>query len=303
LLYYITENEWSGTMVNHGFEAFRPGDHPYELGNGAVRRLAALTGVELGEYPNGIEIQAGFDAWGKEAVFRANVETFRARLPEGLDATQAIADIIVDSGVLRRVDPRDIEGNPGSKFDQVIIGGGVTNWVFRRARHVDELAYLGNEFGQAVLLGSNRPMGSETEARIPFVRKWKSDHDGMPPTENDYLDAEVSARLTYNGIESTTLRGGNEGFLVLVRMAVAEGLLDGEKIYVAQNAPAGSTFNDVRAIIGDDRVYFGSDTVAVARTDEQLRPSNALRYQNPFSAASALIRWVKAVHEVNQSRS
>jgi hypothetical protein len=283
--------------LDRGFDQFQPGDNPYDLGNGAARQLVELTGGELGEDPNSDEIQQQlFEGWGAtEKAFRANAD----RLGQSLDAesVRQVGRIIEGSGITRGINPRNIEGNERTNFRRLLIGAGVYNWMFRRAQLAAGLLDGDYHFDGAVLLGSGREMATPTEVDVDWVMDWREDHNGANPREQDYMHYGVRPLLESRGVSVEEVYDDDPkaGFKKLVKEA--KDLLDGGEVMLSQNAPASSTFGDVRGVVPDEALYFAADGIALASSPAQ--ETDSLHYQKVLSAPSALARWVKAVHEVN----
>jgi hypothetical protein len=287
-----------------GFGEFLPGDNPYELGQAAVPRLAALTGIELGAEPTDEEIQEQlFGNWGREKDYRANAAEYSARMDDPDQLADQIADALEDSGILLGFDPRFIDGShPAPASERAgVIGGGAANLMSRRVGTAIDLHKRGYAFENGVtLLGAARPMTLQTEGRVSFVEEWREDNDDQPPLETDYLREQATTRLERAGLGVHQVFSGDPKakFKDLAEEAAHRGHLGDAEVLLVQSAPDGSTFNSMREAVGDDRLAFAAGGIEVARTPEQL--ADARYYANPFSAPSALARWVRVVHMINQ---
>jgi len=177
-----------------------------------------------------------------------------------------------------------------------LIGGGTYNWIERRTQLLHDLLDQGHKVGEVVMLGTFREMKSETELSTDFVRDFQNRHGEMP-TEVHHL-AKKGEDFHGRGLSVGLSTGDKMGFKALVEQAAPQ--LEGKRVLVVQNAPAGSTFADVRGVVTDENLFFATDSVRIARTDEE--EADARHYQKYASAPSALARWVKAVHEINQQQ-
>jgi hypothetical protein len=281
-------------MIGRTFVEFEPGDNAYELGNGAVRELAGLNGITLSAEPNDVEIQEKlFNNWGTQKAFADNMAGFASL--DGGDNKSRVAELIEQSGITDPFLPRRIDGDQTNKFKTAVIGAGALNWIYRRAKLLEDLTKKGHTFDTTLLIAGSRQMTLPTEVNNPFVTKWQVDHEGNPPTEADYMYQAVEPWLRTLGVRVVGIYDSNPkaGFKQLV--VEASGFLNDGNVLLSQNSPASSTFGDVLPVVDKERLYFAADGIKLARTPEE--EADSLHYQNVLTAPSALVRWVKSVNE------
>ncbi len=302
-----------------GFHEFKLGDNPYDIGNGAVRLLAQSVGIELAADPTDEEIQQLFAVMGSEAVFLRNVAAFsRAahRLPQA-----EVARLIEQTGVSGDMGLRTIDGpvDPAGEVGHGLVWEGTAAWMDKRTAYLQQLHRKGLRIGSVLLAASARPLTTPTEIAHPSVVSLYKEL-GRSPTAIDYMERVVGPILSASGLvvkqvvdlpaEMPTVDGKR-------RRTTAEDLagaalnrhpeLADDRIVLAQNAPAAWTFwPHVRAMQQKaantidirQQLLFGGTGVLLAENPAELASK---LHQNPWTAASAVPRFIKVIHELNKT--
>lgn len=303
-----------------GFHEFQPGDNPYDIDG--VREIAHSVGLELKREPTDEEVQQMFSLMGIGHVFRENIRGFS--LAARQMSQQSIAKFILSSGITSPMRLRTVEGVVSENsldIEHAVGTEGTAPWMDRRISYIRQLHERGVKIGSVLLAASERQLDTPTEVAYPSVVQLYKDL-GRVPTAADYMErvsapALAAAGLAIKGV--VTLPAEQQQTNGNVRHTSAKDLAaematrypeiaDG-KLLLAQNAPATWTFwsflQEFNAHLGtganpyDGRrqFLFGGNGVLLAQNQSEL---DSRLFQNTWTAASAIPRFVIAVNGVNK---
>jgi hypothetical protein len=296
------------------FPMFELGDEPYDLGNGAVREVASLSGVELPPRVDDESIQLLFKTWGKDFRYAYNLQRFREQLSDA--GVGKLVGLIERTGITQTMPLRTIHGPVDvGDIDNAVLLEGTAGWMSKRAEVIKTLNRQ-HRIGAVELGATDRILDTPNELRSPNVIALTKQL-GRQPTALDYMRQVIRPQLQAEGLRvedvvGITLQKEEGG--VMKRSTAEDNIkavlaeypqILGGFILKAENAPAGGMFAPpllaLRQVASDfdpGQYLFATDGMPLAHTPRQL--DNPYRFQNPYTAASSLVRWIQAVHLINQ---
>jgi hypothetical protein len=304
-----------------GLHEFQIGDNPYDIGGGALRVLAHSAGIELGSSPTDDEIRSLFRVMGSEHVFRRNVATVSSAMRH-LSQAQ-VAAMVHRTGVTTPMTLRSVEGATSiTDFEHGLLSEATVGWMERRLVYLSRRKEQGIKIGSILLAASDRPLNTPTEISHPKVVALYKEL-GRMPTAVDYMERAIAPGLAAAGLalkdvvsiphqlssgENSPMRRSTAQDLARAT-ALAHPEVANGAILLAQNAPANWTFwqhlqvfrkeLNIGSLTFDDRTQFvfGGNDVQLAERPVELASG---LYQNPWTAVSAIPRFVKAINDINR---
>lgn len=286
-----------------------PGLNVQSLAGGVVPAIAGAAEVPLTPYPArnsdggapqglpeaGLAIEADLKALvgkvGPDKELQQNISAVRETL--GPDAREQIAEWVERSGILYPVERsfKTTEPMP-KKTDAVVWGGGVANWMLRRATVTER--FDPDNVGRIYLPLGNRPVKAGEHQLAGTYEKQR----GRLPKEHEFVRTYILDRLVTAGFDpkpKVIPVASGVGDKVLDALFEREPqLLDGT-ITVVANAPnAIQAAGQLRlaALRVDpsfdstgEQLFVASDSVPLARRGEA-----AKTHQNPETALGQLVR-------------
>lgn len=263
----------------------------YDLANGLLPEVAQAAGFELAPQPEASNLGAFIGKVGPDKELQKNIGVVKEAL--GDNATGQIADWIDRSGVLFPVERGFVRDTdlPG-RTDALVWGGGVANWMLRRAA-------LAQRFDPETVGRVYLPLGNRKMKPVEhqLVATYAKEH-GRLPTEYEFARAYLLGGLMLAGFtpkpKIIPVGSGNGDKVLETLFAREPQLLDGTVTVVA-NAPnaiqaAGqlrlaARKSDASFDSTGEQLFMASDSIPLARRGEATKT-----HQNPESALGQLIR-------------
>lgn len=263
----------------------------HDLAGGLIRTVATAAGYELSETPDAANLGLLIGRVGPDKELQQNIGTVREAL--GGQATGLIADWIELSGIMQPVERSFMHDTPlPEETDALIWGGGVVNWMLRRAAVAQR--FDPERVGRIYLpMGNRVTKPSEHQLVATHARK-----HGRAPKEYEFARAYLLGGLTLAGFEPkpkvVPVATGDGDAVLRTFFGREPQLLDGT-ITVAANAPnaiqaAGQLRVAARSVdphfdSGGDQLFMASDSFPLARHGEPAKTN-----QNPETALGQLVR-------------
>lgn len=274
----------------------------YEVAAGVIPEVAETLQVPLGPEPTSDDLQAIVSKVGTNKVLRANAEVTaieRDQMVEMLERGE------IQQPLDRSFWTSDVTASQNA--DAVITMGGVANWQDRGLKVVEGLSV------PVYAVAGNRVMDTATEKPNDNVA-YMAEALGRYPTEAEYVGGTsevqgvVVPRLRSLGREVVvhTMESGNGDALLEdlfenhpelleQRLAVAR-VVNAGILMAAQVRAAARKFNaDFDRDSSNPQLFVVTDTLPVARTDEQER--NPQQFQKAATALRQMVLTAKKLHE------
>lgn len=276
-------------LSDRNFSNFVGGDDPIKLSDGVVGDLADKVGMPFRDGGSVEELRALIAAIGPNKVLRDN-ETL-----EGLIQIREAAELVSRSGLLEELKGRSLwsPDTVAPVGTPVIMSGGVANWMDRTASVVTS-----TPTERVIVPVGNRVMASSTELTNPNHQQMV-ERLGRNPTEAEYAQ-EIATRLreghkivdvfpyeTGAGDEIARKFVEDNPELFNGNSPIAVARVAGAGIQLAmQMRRAARTINPGFDRKSNPQLFVYTDTIPVARTEEQLR--DPAHFQSPYSALRQL---------------
>lgn len=261
----------------------------HALAGGLLPEIAEAVGFKLAEQPDEQNLEQFIGKVAPEKEFRQNIGIARQALGGG--AEEKIAGWIERSGILSSLERSFIHNSePPSRIDTIVWGGGVANWMLRRAAMTQR---VDPEKVDRVLLpmGKRRMRPEEHQLVETYGRR-----TGELPTEADFAGTYIRGSLALAGFEVEVIEIDDEdGDSIsdsLFRMAP---ILLEDTLMVVGNAPntvqaAGQLRMAARRLEDGfdstgEQLFMTGDSIPLARHGETSKT-----YQDPETALGQLIR-------------
>ncbi len=277
---------------------------PYELTG--VRKLAELTGLELGLRPSKVSIQRVFDAWGTETAFEQNAPAVAQalKLDSGTVPDDEVLDLLDQTTTLDKIDIRSLDSHIQPTGSLVAIATGATvRWMEYRIRQMQQHVNNGYSIDKVYAVANhNRPCSLPTEVNHPVIVALQEDL-GQQPMEHHAMERLLTeAQFPAEFITGPSLEA-NIGTLMDRHPELAHA-----RTYVPVNGNATYIALAVRRFIrqsqpsfdgGLDQFFFSQRTIPLARTPEQA--VDTLHYQRPLTVFSGLARLMNELYLLPRS--
>jgi hypothetical protein len=307
----------SRKVVVGALPRFEIGQDPFSIPG--VRELATYSGLELAEISNDEQLQTLYKMWGTQKAFQYNAAKLRESVPQ-LEYSHLL-QLLGRTGMMEYMPTRTVYG-PVTKHEETdiraaVVFEGTSPWVGRRANHLLHMMQHGTRFGRVILGATERPLNTPAEVAHPDVIALHRQLQRQP-TAVDFMQGPIRNRIQAAGVQdveivalpyyqtlpngSTRITGG--GDVARAVMETHPDLADGA-VFDALNAPAGGMFyGALKAFLETspdftpEQFYFGHGRNRLAATYEDNVTTGL--FQNIYTAPSSLVRWLDAIHKINQ---